>query len=101
MVLLALRIPRGRLGAGRDGTLLAIDVRIEQQIGAYSLGGESSDVPGFYQTMYRCANVSTEQLLVYANTGPASARRSRNGDNRVVQIHVFIVILARSPLGAA
>ncbi|HEU5430576.1 MAG TPA: molybdopterin cofactor-binding domain-containing protein, partial [Thermomicrobiales bacterium] len=66
---------RVRLGARRDGTLTAIDVRIEQAAGAYRTGGEASDVAGIYQTLYRCPNVRTEQIAVYTNTGPAVAFR--------------------------
>lgn len=65
-----------RLGARRDGTLVAIEVRIEQQAGAYTVGGESADVPGLYQMLYRCPNVRTEQRVVYTNTGPAVAFRA-------------------------
>ncbi|HET7091984.1 MAG TPA: xanthine dehydrogenase family protein molybdopterin-binding subunit, partial [Thermomicrobiales bacterium] len=64
-----------RLGARRDGTLTAIVVRIEQAAGAYRTGGEASDVAGIYQTLYRCPNVRTEQIVVYTNTGPAVAFR--------------------------
>ena len=65
-----------RLGARRDGTLTAIDVDIAIQIGAYSPGGEDSDVAGTYQTLYRCANVHTRQVTVRTNTGPAVAFRA-------------------------
>jgi len=65
-----------RLGAKRDGTLSAISTRIEVQAGAYMVGGEASDVSGIYQTLYRCANVRTEQVGVYTNTGPAVAFRA-------------------------
>jgi xanthine dehydrogenase YagR molybdenum-binding subunit len=67
---------RVRLGARRDGTLTAIDVRIEQAVGAYMGGGESSNVPGIYQRLYKCPNVRTEQIAVYTNTGPAVAFRA-------------------------
>jgi xanthine dehydrogenase YagR molybdenum-binding subunit len=67
---------RVRLGATRDGTLTAIDVRIEQAAGAYRTGGEASNVSGIYQTLYRCPNVRTEQVAVYTNTGPAVAFRA-------------------------
>lgn len=65
-----------RLGAQRDGTLTAIDVRITQEAGAYMTGGEASDVSGAYQTLYRCANVRTEQTALYTNAGPAVAFRA-------------------------
>jgi xanthine dehydrogenase YagR molybdenum-binding subunit len=67
---------RMRLGARRDGTLVAIDVQIDQQAGAYTVGGESADVPGMYQMLYLCRNVRTEQRVIYSNTGPAVAFRA-------------------------
>lgn len=65
-----------RLGARRDGTITAISVCIEQQVGAYMVGGEASNVRGPYQRLYRCPNVRTEQVGVYTNTGPAVAFRA-------------------------
>jgi xanthine dehydrogenase YagR molybdenum-binding subunit len=67
---------RVRLGARRDGTLTAIDVRIHQAAGAHLVGGEGSSVDGPYQRLYRCPNVRTEQQAVYTNTGPAVAFRA-------------------------
>jgi xanthine dehydrogenase YagR molybdenum-binding subunit len=67
---------RVRLGAKRDGTLVAIDAEIIQAIGAYRVGGEAADVDGTYQTLYRCPNVRTRQTPVYTNTGPAVAFRA-------------------------
>jgi xanthine dehydrogenase YagR molybdenum-binding subunit len=65
-----------RLGAKRDGTLTAINADILQATGAYQTGGEASDVPGTYETLYRCANVRTLQTNVYINAGPAVAFRA-------------------------
>jgi CO/xanthine dehydrogenase Mo-binding subunit len=65
-----------RIGARRDGTLTAIDVRIVQTTGAYSVGGESASTHGIYETLYRCPNVRTEQTVVHTNTGPAVAFRA-------------------------
>lgn len=67
---------RVRIGAKRDGTITAITVHIEQQVGAYLVGGEASNVSGTYQRLYRCASVRTEQVGVYTNTGPAVAFRA-------------------------
>lgn len=67
---------RVRLGASRDGTLTAIAARIEQAAGAYMVGGEASDTGAIFRTLYRCPNVSTEQVTVYTNTGPAVAFRA-------------------------
>lgn len=65
-----------RLGAMQDGTLTAIDANIFLLSGAYDAEGESSDVAGMYQTLYRCANVRTLQVPVRTNTGPAVAFRA-------------------------
>jgi CO/xanthine dehydrogenase Mo-binding subunit len=65
-----------RIGAKRDGTLTAITAHIQQQVGAYIVGGEASNVSGPYQRLYRCPSVHTEQRGVYTNTGPAVAFRA-------------------------
>jgi len=67
---------RLRIGAKRDGTLTAIDVRVELDAGAYTAGGEESDVIGTYQTLYRCPNVRAEQVSIHTNLGPAIAFRA-------------------------
>ena len=67
---------RLRLGAKRDGTLTAIDARIRLEAGAYSVGGEDSDVIGTYLTLYRCASVRAEQRALRSNVGPAVAFRA-------------------------
>jgi xanthine dehydrogenase YagR molybdenum-binding subunit len=65
-----------RLCADPEGRLLAIDARIEQDVGAYQTGGEASDAAGPYLVHYRCPNVRTEQVTVFTNTGPAVAFRA-------------------------
>lgn len=65
-----------RLGAKRDGTLTAIDARIRFEQGAYSVGGEDSDVIGTFLTLYRCANVRAEQRPLVTHAGPAVAFRA-------------------------
>jgi xanthine dehydrogenase YagR molybdenum-binding subunit len=67
---------RVKIGAKRDGTLVAIEADILQTIGAYKVGGEAADVDGTYQTLYRCPNVKTTQTPVYINAGPAVAFRA-------------------------
>ena len=64
-----------RLGAKRDGTLTAIDARIEFQSGAYQVGGEDSDLTGTYMTLYRCENVRAEQTSMKINAGASVAFR--------------------------
>jgi CO/xanthine dehydrogenase Mo-binding subunit len=67
---------RVRIGAKRDGTLTAIEARVELDAGAYTAGGEESDVIGTYQTLYRCPNVRAEQVSIHTNLGPAIAFRA-------------------------
>ena len=67
---------RVRLAARRDGALTAIQLDAEVQIGAYSVGGEDSEVIGTYLTLYRCPNVRVQQVPVRTNTGPAVAFRA-------------------------
>lgn len=69
-------IQKVRIGAKNDGTLVAIEADLIQAVGAYMVGGESADVDGPYQTLYRCPNVKTTQTPVYTNTGPAVAFRA-------------------------
>lgn len=65
-----------RIGARQDGTLTAIAADLVQARGAYSTGGEASNVSGMYQTLYYCPNVHTEETTLYTNTGPAVAFRA-------------------------
>jgi CO/xanthine dehydrogenase Mo-binding subunit len=65
-----------RIGAKRDGTLTVLTADIQQQVGAYMVGGEASNVSGPYQRLYRCPNVRTEARGVYTNAGPAVAFRA-------------------------
>ncbi|HXI14861.1 MAG TPA: xanthine dehydrogenase family protein molybdopterin-binding subunit, partial [Chloroflexota bacterium] len=67
---------RVKIGARRDGTITALSVKIEQSVGAHMTGGEGSNTPGLYQRLYKVANLRTEQLPIYANTGPAVAFRA-------------------------
>ena len=65
-----------RFGAKSDGTLVGIWADIHINNGAYQVGGEASDVPGMYQTLYKCENVHTRSLTVLTNAGPAVAFRA-------------------------
>jgi len=65
-----------KIGARKDGTLVAIEAEIVLATGAYQVGGEAAAVDGPYQTLYRCENVKTRQTAVYVNAGPAVAFRA-------------------------
>jgi len=67
---------RVRLGAKRDGTLVAITLEALCTCGAYSTPGEASNISGLYQHLYACENVTTETVRVYVNLGPAVAFRA-------------------------
>lgn len=66
---------RIRLGAHGDGSLCAIEVEADLNIGAYQVSGEGSPVTGPYQSLYACPNVRTRQTAWYSNCGPAVAFR--------------------------
>lgn len=67
---------RVRLAAKRDGTLTGIELSATMNVGAYSVGGEGSNVAGIFQHLYRCPNVRTHTTPVYTNLGPAVAFRA-------------------------
>lgn len=64
------------LGADDEGNLVAIDLDVIVDNGAYSVGGEGSNVAGPYHYLYRCENVRTRTRRTYTNTGPAVAFRA-------------------------
>jgi xanthine dehydrogenase YagR molybdenum-binding subunit len=61
-----------RIGADRDGRLSAIEL-IEHGSGGIGGGAGSS---GPFKSLYRCANVNTEERDVFINAGPSSAMRA-------------------------
>lgn len=65
---------RIRLGASRDGRLVAIDYWGVSGLGAYRAVG--SPLAGPAKEMYACPNVRTEVWNVFTNTGPGAAFRA-------------------------
>ncbi len=65
-----------RLGATSEGRLVAIDAQLFADNGAYSVSGESSNVPGSYLQLYACDDVRTVYTRAYTDTGPAVAFRA-------------------------
>jgi xanthine dehydrogenase YagR molybdenum-binding subunit len=61
-----------KLGARRDGALTAISL---VQHGSGGIGGGAGS-SGPYRSVYRCANVRTEDRDVYINSGPSSPMRA-------------------------
>ncbi len=65
---------RIRLGARRDGTLVAIDHWAVSGVGAYRAMAEP--VSGPAKELYTCPNVRTEAISVFTHCGPAAAFRA-------------------------
>jgi len=65
------------LGATRDGTLTAMDLRVVSDTGAYGNHGPGVlfHACGESMAVYRCANKKVEGYAVYTNTVPAGAFR--------------------------
>lgn len=63
-----------KLGAKRDGTLTAVEMRSYAGIGAYSLWGTSVSGPG--KQLYACPNMKISQYACFTNTGPMAAFRA-------------------------
>jgi CO/xanthine dehydrogenase Mo-binding subunit len=61
-----------KLGADRDGKLVAIQL-LEQ--GSGGIGGGAGSA-GPYRSLYQCANIRTEERDVYLNAGPSSPMRA-------------------------
>jgi xanthine dehydrogenase YagR molybdenum-binding subunit len=63
-----------KIGAKRDGTLTALELKAIVAAGAYCLWPPS--VGGPARQLYACPNLKTEQYTVFTNTGPLSAFRA-------------------------
>ncbi|MCS7198582.1 MAG: xanthine dehydrogenase family protein molybdopterin-binding subunit [Candidatus Bipolaricaulota bacterium] len=63
-----------KIGARRDGTLTALELKAIVTAGAYCLWPPSLGGPA--RELYACSNVKTEQYTVFTNTGPLSAFRA-------------------------
>jgi CO/xanthine dehydrogenase Mo-binding subunit len=62
-----------RIGARKDGTLTAIRMVSKGVVGAYASSAEGTSLA---QSLYRCANVETEDVSVYVNAGLERAFRA-------------------------
>lgn len=63
-----------RLGARRDGTLVAIDATLYTQLGAYAAWAPA--IGGPYRELYAAPNVRVEEIGVFTHTGPFAAFRA-------------------------
>lgn len=88
---------RVKLGAKRDGTLTAIEVRVVSNTGAYGgHGGETlAAALGNPLTAYRCANKKADGYTVYTNMVPGGGFRGYGSSQTTFAIECAIDDLAR------
>ncbi|MEP6296219.1 MAG: xanthine dehydrogenase family protein molybdopterin-binding subunit [Ilumatobacter sp.] len=68
-------VQRVRIGAMKNGSIVAIDAEIDAEVGAYSVPGEASAVHGPYLFLYQCDDVRVRTRRLRSNLGPAVAFR--------------------------
>ena len=88
---------RVKLGAKRDGTLTAIQVRVVSNTGAYGgHGGETlAAALGNPLTVYRCANKKADGYAVYTNMIPAGGFRGYGSSQTTFAIECAMDDLAQ------
>lgn len=88
---------RVKLGAKRDGTLTAIQLRVVSNTGAYGgHGGETlAAALGSPLTMYRCANKKADGYTVYTNMVPGGGFRGYGSSQSTFAIECAIDDLAQ------
>ncbi len=86
-----------KLGARRDGTLTAIQLRVVSNTGAYGgHGGETLAASlGSPLTMYRCANKKADGYAVYTNMVPGGGFRGYGASQSTFAIECAMDDLAR------
>ena len=87
-----------KLGAKRDGTLTAIEIRVVSNTGAYGgHGGETlAAALGSPIVVYRCANKKADGFAVYTNIVPAGGFRGYGASQSTFAIECAMDELART-----
>ncbi len=85
-------VQRIRVGARRDGTLVAIDYWGVSGVGAFRAMAEPLSGPA--KELYACPNVRTETISVFTHTGPAAAFRGPGYVQGTVALECAIEALA-------
>jgi xanthine dehydrogenase YagR molybdenum-binding subunit len=80
-----------RIGGDREGKLSAIEL---VQHGSGGIGGGAGS-SGPFKSLYRCANIRTEERDVYLNAGPSSAMRAPGWPQGCFALELAIDELAR------
>lgn len=86
-----------RLGAKRDGTLTAIDIRVVSNTGAYGNHGSETLAAaiGSPMALYRCANKKAVGYAVYTNMVPGGGFRGYGSSQTTFALECAIDDLAR------
>jgi len=85
-------VQRIRLGARRDGTLVAIDYWGISGVGAYRAVGEPLSGPA--KELHACPNVRSEATAVFTHTGPGAAFRAPGYVQGTVALECAVEALA-------
>src|SRR5262245_24227208 len=88
---------RVKLGAKRDGTLTAIQVRVVSNTGAYGGHGGETLAASLASplTMYRCANKKADGYAVYTNMVPAGGFRGYGASQSTYAVECAMDDLAK------
>jgi putative selenate reductase molybdopterin-binding subunit len=86
-----------KVGAKRDGTLTAIQIRVVSNTGAYGNHGGETLAASLSQSLqiYRCANMKGNGYAVYTNTPPSGAFRGYGSSQTVFAVESAMGDLAR------
>jgi CO/xanthine dehydrogenase Mo-binding subunit len=86
---------RLKTGLKKDGTLTAMDMRLIDDVGAYSLGTGTCKLQcGFFMSMYRCPNKRFDGYSVYTNTPPRGAMRGAGNPDQTFAVESQMDIIA-------
>src|SRR5204863_9066133 len=86
-----------KLGAKRDGTLTAVDIRVVSNTGAYGNHGGETLAAALSQSfqIYRCDNMKGKGYAVYTNIVPSGAFRGYGSSQTVFAVESAMGDLAR------
>jgi CO/xanthine dehydrogenase Mo-binding subunit/aerobic-type carbon monoxide dehydrogenase small subunit (CoxS/CutS family) len=86
-----------KVGAKRDGTLTAIQIRVVSNTGAYGNHGGETLAASLSQSLqiYRCPNMKGSGYAVYTNTPPSGAFRGYGSSQTVFAVESIMADVAR------
>ncbi|MCK4722681.1 MAG: xanthine dehydrogenase family protein molybdopterin-binding subunit, partial [Dehalococcoidia bacterium] len=84
-----------KVGAKKDGTLTAMDMRAVDGVGAYVSGTSICKLScGFFMSMYNCPNKRFDGRTVYTNTPPLGSMRGAGNPQQNFAVEQTIDIIA-------